>query len=272
MRYLLTFLTCLSIVGCSSNGQRIDALARSAQLQRYVIESNDLPSVVYLRAANRTSQRLLIFIEGDGIPWRAGIAPNTDPTTREPLALELLLRTSGNAAYLARPCYQGLMTERCTPDLWTSARYSKEVVHAMSLAVKDAMSHTQTEDVVLVGYSGGGVLATLIAEKLGRVSAVITIAANLDIDEWAKHHKYLPLSDSLNPALSTRPHTWSEIHLEGSDDDVVPSATRDTYFERYPSARRWRLERHGHKCCWVDEWKELWKRVEAELLLTARPD
>jgi pimeloyl-ACP methyl ester carboxylesterase len=265
-------LVCLSIVGCTSNAQRIDALARSAQLQRYVIESNQLPSVVYLRASKGSNQRLFIFLEGDGVPWRAGIAPNTDPTTREPLALELLVRTPGNAAYVARPCYQGSTTERCTPDLWTSARYSKEVVHAMRSAVKDAMSRTQAKDLVLVGYSGGGVLASLIAEQLGGVTAVITIAANLDIDAWATHHNYLPLSRSLNPALSTQPHPWIEIHLEGTDDDVVPSATRDAYFARYPSARRWILEKHGHKCCWVDEWKELWERIEAELLLTSPPD
>jgi hypothetical protein len=265
MRRLVTVLVCLSIVGCTSNGQRIDALARSAQLHRYVFQSNELPSVVYLRASNGGSQRLLIFIEGDGIPWRAGIAPNTDPTTREPLALELLMRTPGNAAYVARPCYQGLLTQRCTPDLWTSARYSKEVVHAMSLAVKDAISRTEAEDLVLVGYSGGGVLASLIAEQLGRVTAVITLAANLDVDAWAKHHDYLPLSRSLNPALSTHPHPWIEFHLEGTDDDVVPSATRDAYFERYPTARRWILEKHGHKCCWVEKWKELWERIEAEL-------
>jgi dienelactone hydrolase len=268
MRYLLTLLACLSIVGCTSYGQRIDALAHSGQLQRYVIESNQLPSVVYLRASTRGNQRLVIFIEGDGIPWREGIAPNTDPTTREPLALKLLMRTPGSAAYVARPCYQGVTTKRCTPDLWTSARYSAEIVHAMSLAVKDAMSRTRAEDLVLVGYSGGGVLASLMAEQLERVTAVVTIAANLDVDEWTKHHRYLPLSGSLNPALSTHPHTWIEIHMEGSDDDVVPSATRDAYFERYPSARRWILEKHGHKCCWVDEWNELWERIEAELYPT----
>jgi pimeloyl-ACP methyl ester carboxylesterase len=272
MRQLLAVSLCLSIVGCTSNGQRLDALARSAQLQRYVIESDQLPSVVYLRASNQSDQQLIIFIEGDGIPWRAGVTPSTDPTTAEPLALELLMRTPGNGAYLARPCYQGLASERCTPDLWTSARYSAEIVQAMSLAVKDAMSRTRAEDLVLVGYSGGGVLASLIAEQLERVTAVVTIAANLDVDEWTKHHRYLPLSGSLNPALSTHPHTWVEIHVEGSDDDVVPSATRDAYFERYPSARRWIVEKHGHKCCWVDEWKELWERVQAELLLTSRPN
>ena len=102
-------------------------------------------------------------------------------------------------------------------------------------------------------------------EQLEGVTAVITIAANLDIDAWAKHHNYLPLSESKNPALSTRPHPWIEIHIEGTDDDVVPSETRDAYFERYPSAQRWLLEKHGHKCCWVEEWKELWERVEAEI-------
>lgn len=268
LRTAATVLACLLLVGCASNAQRIDALARAAQLQRYVIESDQLPSIVYLRASQNRHRRVVIFIEGDGIPWRAGIAPNSDPTTREPLALELMARTPGSAAYIARPCYQRAVTRHCTPDLWTGARYSERIVHAMVFAVNDVVSRTQAEDIVIVGYSGGGVLASLIAEQLDGVSAVITVGANLDIDAWTKHHRYLPLSQSMNPALSIHPHSWLEIHMEGALDKVVPSATRNAYFERYPNARRWVLEKHGHQCCWVEEWKELWEKIEAELRRT----
>ena len=37
----------------------------------------------------------------------------------------------------------------------------------------------------------------LIAERLENVTAVVTIAANLDTDAWTEHHKYLPMSQSL---------------------------------------------------------------------------
>jgi hypothetical protein len=265
MRAVAAALACLLVVGCATNAQRIDAVARSAGLQRYVIEFNQIPSVVYLRASQENPRRLVVFIEGDGIPWRAGIAPNSDPTTREPLALELMGRTPGAAAYIARPCYQRVVSPHCTSDLWTSARYSKEIVRTMAFAVEDAISRTGAENLVIVGYSGGGVLASLIAEQLSRVTAVITVAANLDIDAWAHHHRYLPLSQSLNPALSTHAHPWVEIHMEGANDQVVPSETRDAYFKRYPNARRWVLEKHGHRCCWVEEWKGLWEKVEAQI-------
>ena len=49
-------------------------------------------------------------------------------------------------------------------------------------------------EVTFVGYSGGGVLAVLIAERLDNVAGVITVGANLDTDAWTEHHGYLPLT------------------------------------------------------------------------------
>lgn len=258
-------LICVLVAGCSSNAERIDALAHTASLERVVVDLDGLNSAVYLKRGVEPSQPLLVFLEGDGNPWRAGIEPNLDPTTADPLALELLVRTPRAGAYVSRPCYQGVGGPRCSPALWTSGRYSEEVVQTMVHAIRALMHRTGAREAIVIGYSGGGTLAVLIAERMEHVAAVVTIAANLDIDAWTTHHGYLPLSESLNPARSTREHAWREIHIAGHRDVVVPIDTTTTYFERYPTAERWILDEHSHACCWRKDWPRLWARIEATL-------
>lgn len=240
-------------------------MARTFELQRFEFESEGYRTLIYMKDDVPPDERLLVFLEGDGRPWRAGIEPSSDPTTGSPLALSLLMRTPGIAAYLSRPCYHRMAAERCTPDKWTSARYAEEVVLAMTATAREAARRANAQEIVLIGYSGGGTLAILIAERLKSVAAVITIAANLDIETWTRHHGYLPLSQSLNPARSRIDHPWPEIHIAGKHDNVVPSATTAAYFERYPAAKYWLLEEHTHVCCWLNDWPALWGRIEAEL-------
>ncbi len=265
MHRLLALLTCLIVLGCSSNSERIDALAQAASLEHRVLEFDGLRSSVYMTSAIEPNRPLLIFLEGDGRPWHAGIEPNLDPTTANPLALELLTRTPRPAAYVGRPCYQGVRSARCTPELWTSGRYSEEIVEVMAQTIRELVRRSDASEAIIVGHSGGGTLAVLIAERLEHVAAVVTIAANLDIDAWTAHHRYLPLTGSLNPARSTHAHPWREIHIAGTRDQVVPPETTAAYFERYPNAERWVLDEHSHVCCWLEAWAVLWPKIEAEL-------
>lgn len=264
LRYIAP-LTCLLVVGCSSNAERIDAIARAASLERHIVALDGLSSSAYLKPGLEPNHPLLVFLEGDGQPWRAGIEPNVDPTTANPLALELLTRTPRAAAYVNRPCYQGAIGTRCSPALWTGARYSEEIVQAMMQTIRELMHRSEASETIVIGHSGGGTLAVLIAERMEGIAAVVTIAANLDIDAWTTHHGYLPLSESLNPASSTREHPWREIHIAGRRDQVVPLDTTAAYFERYPNAERWVLDKHSHACCWLEAWPQLWVRIEGEL-------
>jgi pimeloyl-ACP methyl ester carboxylesterase len=143
------------------------------------------------------------------------------------------------------------------------ARYSDEVVASMTEAVRTAALQAKARSLVLVGYSGGGVLAVLIAERLDNVAAVITVGANLDTDAWTRHHDYLPLSGSLNPAHSRAEHRWPETHLYGARDQTVPPATAQAYFERHPGAQRRIVDTNDHVCCWVEQWPQLWREITA---------
>lgn len=271
MRYIIASLLVLLLQACSSSGERIDHRAAAAGLSREVIDSSPYRHVIYTRTARPETQAglttgLTIFIEGDGRPWSPdGQQPSEDPTTRRPLALQLLEKTASPAMYVSRPCYQQLVDANCSSAVWTSERYSKTVVESIAEVIRRKAAAAGSPSLTLIGYSGGGVLATLVAEQLSGVDTVITIAANLDIDAWTKHHRYLPLTGSLNPASSAKAHPWREIHLQGARDEVVPPDTTTAYFQRYPQSRRLMLDRYDHVCCWVRDWSKLSAQVDAAL-------
>lgn len=219
---------------------------------------------IYARPAapERRNEPAIVFIEGDGLPWIDGGARIADdPTPRHALALDLLLKTRAPAWYLTRPCYNGLMDARCTPSIWTGARYSKEVVASMTAALRSYARSQNVARILLIGYSGGGALAVLMAPHLDNLAGVVTIAANLDVTAWTATHGYLPLNDSLNPADEPPYSKAPAIHLIGERDTTVPASTLTRYFETHPGEEAWRYENFDHRCCWVERWPELFERV-----------
>lgn len=263
MRLPILLLSLCLLQACATSAARIDAVAQRAGLTRTVVAGSGFRHVVYanLPATQARSQPLVIFLEGDGRPWtRDGLNPTDDPTGDEPFALELMIRTAQPALYVSRPCYQ-LRDPQCEARLWTSARYSEEIVASMTAAILALADDRAAPAVTLVGYSGGGVLAVLIAEHLDRVREVITIGANLDIDAWTQARGFLPLAESLNPARSQRRHLWPEVHYHGGHDRIVPPDTRDDYFVRYPQARREVIGDYDHTCCWLESWPSLLDRA-----------
>lgn len=262
MHRVAPWFLALFLAGCTSNATRIETLAGTLGMSRSVLEAGGFRSLLYMRgAAGPQDAPLAVFIEGDGVPWRGGMEPSLDPTTGDPIALKLLGQTPQSAAYVSRPCYQEMTGPRCTPDRWTMQRYSDEIVSSMTQAVRTAAARANVRSVLLVGYSGGGVLAVLIAERLDNVAGVITVGANLDTDAWTQHHGYLPLTGSLNPASSTAGHPWPETHLYGARDTVVPPATAAAYFKRFPHAQQQIMDDYDHLCCWVEQWPALWQKI-----------
>jgi hypothetical protein len=259
-------LLALFLAGCATNATRIDRLAATLGMSRSVVEAGGFRSLVYLHNVAAPQERpLAIFIEGDGVPWIGGREPSLDPTTADPIALKLLAKTPAPVAYVTRPCYNDMSAPRCTPERWTMERYSDEIVSSMTETVRRAVEQAKARSVALVGYSGGGVLAVLIAERLDNVAYVITVGANLDTDAWTQHHGYLPLTGSLNPATSKATHPWPEAHLYGRRDAVVPASTTAAYFKRFPRAQQTIIDDYDHVCCWEQAWSTMFTEWDAAL-------
>jgi pimeloyl-ACP methyl ester carboxylesterase len=245
--------------GCRSASERFLGLAADRGLRAEVVTGAGFRHLVlsHERAAGAI---LHVYLDGDGVPWLGG-HPAVDPTARDPLVLDLLTLDPGSAVYLGRPCYHGFGAEPlCSPALWTSARYSEAVVTSMVAAVRRILDARGAERVVWLGYSGGGVLAVLLAARMPETAGVITVAANLDIDAWADQLRSSRLVGSLNPAREAPlpPGVFQRHYLGGRDRTVPVEAARrgvavGTDIVVVPD--------YDHRCCWRD----LWPAVLAEL-------
>ncbi len=133
-----------------------------------------------------------VYIEGDGAPWRDLFSPPADPTPRDPVALRLALEDPAPAVvYLARPCqYVARMAppaaRHCDPRYWTGARFAPEAVAAVNAAIDRAKRESGAARIRLVGYSGGGVIAALLAERRDDIELLVTVAAPLDVAGWIR--------------------------------------------------------------------------------------
>lgn len=223
-----------------------------------VVRGDPFDHVVF-RGPRTSTRRLHVYLDGDGTPWLGGL-PAGDPTPREHLVLTLMARDPGATIYVGRPCYHGMATApRCAGELWTSHRYSEVVVASMAAALRRLLDAGGAEQVAWLGYSGGGVLAVLLAARIPETIAVVTVAANLDITAWAEARGALPLTGSLNPAR--QPPLGPDVyqrHYAGARDRIVPPAVVRAGAKGGPVVV---IPDFDHTCCWAT----LWERVLGDL-------
>ncbi|HMM75617.1 MAG TPA: alpha/beta hydrolase [Gammaproteobacteria bacterium] len=202
------------------------------------------------------ADRVHVYLEGDGRPFATRHLPAGDPTPRRRLARELMALDPAPSIYLARPCYEGLaQAPGCAPRLWTEARYGTEVVASLAAALARLRVTHRIGHYTLVGYSGGGVLAMLLAERIEAVDRVITVAANLDLEAWAAAHGYSPLTASLDPARRPPlPPRVAQVHYAGGRDRNVPPAQISAALRAQTGARLVIVDDAAHARGWITVW------------------
>lgn len=242
--------------------ERIRTTAAAAGF--FPVELSDKRLRAFLRNTGRDGgqdSRLTIYLESDGAPWRMPDEPPADPTPHKPMVLNMAIADrSGAVAYLGRPC-QHLEPEvlaGCNPALWMRGRFSEDAVAAMDLAVSRLKQNAGAAAVNLVGYSGGGAMAALLAARRNDVSCLVTLAAPLDTVAWTRALKVSPLDYSLNPAdFAKKLSAVKQTHFRGAKDTVVPSSTAQGYLSQIPNALVIDKQGYDHQCCWADDWSEL---------------
>ena len=220
-----------------------------------------LKALLRQRQAGGTGRRLTIYIESDGAPWPFRDVPPADPTPLKRTVLAMAdADPSALVAYLGRPC-QYLEPQdlgRCDPMYWTLGRFSPDAVAATMRAVDALKRASDAASVALVGYSGGGAMATVVAAARSDVGCLVTLAAPLDTDAWTDAIGVSRLAASRNP-LEGAPRLAgvAQNHFRGRDDRLVPPATSARFLERVPAARVMDLDGVDHTCCWREEWPRL---------------
>lgn len=230
-RWLLASLLVTLLSGCAETqlspelNRHADDIARPAGFQRAFIQTDGFVLTSFYRIT-RPDQPLTIYIEGDGFAWRTRSQPSLDPTPRKALGLALAAADlAPNLVYLARPCQYTPMTAnpRCSATYWTGKRFAEEVIAAMNQAVSHYAARVPGQPIQLVGYSGGGAIAVLIAARRNDVSTLRSVAGNLDVAEVNRLHHVSPIPNSLNPIdVAVQIAGIAQIHYSGSDDSVVP--------------------------------------------------
>lgn len=263
-------LVLLALGGCADlapqvRWQHADRLASQAGWQKLRIPTDTFVLSAYVPGTQTTGDTLTIYIEGDGLAWLSNTQPSSDPTPRNPIGLELALRhPKGAAAYLARPCQYVTAddTTNCRQHYWTGGRFAPEVIKASSQAIDVLMHRIGAHRLVLVGYSGGGAVATLVAARRGDVVQLVTIAGNLDHRAWTDMHHVQALKGSLNPADAWESLiTLPQRHLIGGRDEVVSRDVAESYVSRFPVDHKPSLitiPDFDHVCCWVERWPSIW--------------
>jgi hypothetical protein len=211
---------------------------------------------------------LTVYLEGDGRAYvnRGRIAE--DPTPDDPVALRLAVADPARSVlYLARPCQyvEGPETRNCRSFYWSTGRLAPEIVEATGRAIDAAEAASGAASLELVGYSGGGALAVLVAARRHDVVRLVTVAADLDLAAWTHLHEVSPLTGSLDPIdAAADVARVPQLHYAGAADAIVPPEIVAGFVRAAGAAARMVVvPGYTHECCWVASWPELIARSRA---------
>jgi dienelactone hydrolase len=259
MGWVISLLILQLLCGCVRSDV-VASMTSDAAWSR--LDSNGpIPAVGWVRGH---ADVVRVYIEGDGVAYSTPTSPSPDPTPITPTALLLARKDDSSAvAYLGRPC-QYVTGDACSSKCWTTGRFSESVLRAESGLVDAAKSLTGARHVVLIGFSGGGAVAALLAAQRTDVLALVTVCGNLDHALWTAIHEVTPLSGSLNPAeYAARLSSLPQVHFVGGADANIPRQVTDSFVSRLAPGAPVTVRvvpglEHGGEA-----WAEAWPRLLA---------
>ena len=270
---LILFHATLVLSGCSPFMETTHEHANRAWEQRAIAKNfqksliaTDKFTLMSFQKIENLHRSIVIYIEGDGRTWITRTKLSDNPTPKNPLALKLaFLDPSANVAYLARPCqYTPFhLNKACSPVIWSDQRFSESIVHSMNQAIDVIKMNAKTKHIHLIGFSGGGAIAVLIAARRHDVLTLRTVAGDLDPDKLSQYHQTTPLKGSLNPThVILKLTSLPAHHFSGENDPVVSSFIAEEFVNEMIRngsycARHTTLKNATHHKGWEAAWKDL---------------
>ena len=274
----LTFaaIVALAVIGCTGNAssqkRRVEAdqLAQSANWHQMSIHTTHFDFEAFVPNRPNREPEVTIYIEGDGAAWKNKYKPSDDPTPNDPVALKLALaQPTGYAMYLGRPCqYTGRGAVGCDQKYWTNERFAEAVIAGSSEALDVLKRQSGATQIRLVGFSGGGSVATLVAARRHDIVQLVTVSGNLNVTQWVLLHSLTPL-DGLDPIdVAKKLPRLPQLHFVGSADENTTLALVRSFADKIPKPNKAEVivkEGNKHNCCWANQWPLLWPLIRAQV-------
>ncbi len=264
-KFFLALLVCIIFVSCAPKTHRYSGQKEIHQLlgEEFTIQKFSTSSFILyglLRPAKNNNKTLHVYIEGDGLAWLTRNRQSNNPTPSDSVTRNLVKHDTSNAAvlYLARPCqYQSEEEIKlCNPKFWATHRLAPQVINSLSEAIDQAKKKTGSYDVSLVGFSGGGGAAVLVAAQRDDVRFLGTVAGLLDHKSWTKKQNITPLHGSLNPVdVISKIQTIPQRHLRGTKDPIVIPAAQEQFCKKIRQKNACiEIQNFKHN----DKWHNVW--------------
>ncbi len=210
-------------------------------------------------------QNIHVYIEGDGLAWLTPSTVSEDPTPLTPTGLKLAAKDPHACrVYLARPC-QYISGKGCGKAVWTRRRFSNEVIQSYHQVLDQMAGEVHPSSFTVVGYSGGGAVAAILAARRPDVSTLVTVAGNLDTDFWTRSRGISPLKEALNPAdFAETLEKKRQYHFIGGRDRIVGQDVFLSFARKVGAKNNFHykiIDGFDHSCCWEEAWPALLKEI-----------
>ena len=244
----------VNLLGCSLAprsssspvGDRVSMTLANAGFRAVVGQEASMPVRAWLRDGSGDEGGggklpVMVVFEADGAAWRLrGYLPPSNPTPHRAVGAEIASALAhafvkNTVLYVGRHCQfvspesSSFQAQCLRNHLWTTGRFGEKVVQDMSWlldTLKTDELGDQDRRLILIGFSGGGTLATLVAMRRSDAACLVTFAAPLDLAAWVAWHGLTPLTESLDPADAL--HALVRVRHRGfwfgGQDRVVPPA------------------------------------------------
>ena len=268
--YTIIFTIVLLSSGCVSKlspkvrQYTADTVAQAGNLIQQKIATDDFLLTTYQRFdATADNKQMVVYIEGDGMAWISRDQLSSNPTPVQPIALKLAsIDTNANVLYVARPC-QYLWPQkmnRCSSKYWSNKRGSEEVISSINQAISIVKQKQNISSIRLIGYSGGGGIAALIADRRADVSEFVSVSGNLNYKLFTQTHNLSPMNGSIDPiTVANQIDSIPQIHYVGADDKIIPRQIALSFSDKVKV-----INNVSHDN-WPDKWAQILKTVNHDL-------
>ena len=255
---------CVSKLSPKVRQQTADTVAQAGNLVQQKIATDDFLLTTYQRFdATADNKQMVVYIEGDGMAWISRDQLSSNPTPVQPIALKLAsIDTNANVLYVARPC-QYLWPQkmnRCSSKYWSNKRSSEEVISSINQAISIVKQKQNISSIRLIGYSGGGGIAALIADRRADVSEFVSVSGNLNYKLFTQTHNLSPMNGSIDPiTVANQIDSIPQIHYVGADDKIIPRQIALSFSDKVKV-----INNVSHDN-WPDKWAQILKTVNHDL-------